>query len=194
MGKVPVKRIRCTICLREIRGSNMSRHKKTHERAYLNKSSNPKIRRVYNGLKKKSECPICKKKIHVQNIWDHVHNIHYKVKPYKCDHCNKYFSCKSNLNRHIKRRVHNKKDAIIIVSPKMNIAKKKECHICKKKIYAQNMGDHMKNIHYKVKPYKCDHCDKYFFCKSNLNRHIRRRIHNKKKDEPIIETEKCFQQ
>lgn len=182
MVQVSGKTDRCT--------SNMSRHKRTH----LNKSINPKICRA-----KKSECPICKKKIHVQNIWDHVHNIHHKVKPYKCDQCNKYFSCKSNLNRHIKRRVHNKKDEvnkkdeIIIVSPKMNIAKKKECHICKKKIYAQNMGDHMKNIHYKVKPYKCDHCDKYFFCKSNLNRHIRRRIHNKKKDEPIIETEKCFQ-
>ena len=116
MGKVPRRDI-CTICLRKIRASNMSRHKKTHERTYFNKSSNPKIRRVYDGLKKeKKECPICKKKIHGQNMWDHIQNLHYKVKHYKCDHCGKDFSCKSNVNRHI-RRAH--KDELIIRSTEM---------------------------------------------------------------------------
>ena len=65
---------------------------------------------------------------------------------------------------------------------------KKECPICKKKIHGQNMGDHMQNIHYKVKPYKCDHCGKDFFCKSNVNRHIRR-VH---KDKLIIGSTEMF--
>ena len=53
----------------------------------------------------KVKCVICGKKVWHQNIQDHVQNLHFNQKRYKCERCNKPFTCKSNLNRHI-REVH----------------------------------------------------------------------------------------
>lgn len=53
---------------------------------------------------KNKGCPYCQKIISYSNLMRHVRAIHYGEKPHQCPHCNKTFSQKVKLARHIKAK------------------------------------------------------------------------------------------
>ena len=72
MVKVPRKKARCNVCLRDFSASNIKRHERTH----LIESNKYNIKTVHDGSKtKKTECPVCFIKVCFQNLKDHVQNI-----------------------------------------------------------------------------------------------------------------------
>ena len=75
----------------------------------------------------------------------------------KCDICNKLFSNKSNLRKHIKS-VHEKM--------------KFKCEICTKNFTRKdNLLSHKRNIHSKSIEFECTVCEKKFNRKGNLQAH-----------------------
>ena len=92
----------------------------------------------------------------------------------QCPHCGNLYSCKRDLNRHIKS-VH---EGI-----------KYPCNLCDYEANQQiSLRSHVKSIHEGVR-YECEHCDKEFSHKSDLT------IHIKGKHEGFTyECDKCNQQ
>ena len=88
-------------------------------------------------------------------------------KKFGCDNCDKKFSERQLLTRHV-MRYHN-----------MKLSKKsKQCEICNKWFtQSVNLKRHITAVHDKVKDYKCDKCDKAFTQPGSLNRH-KRKQHN----------------
>ncbi|XP_037772939.1 gastrula zinc finger protein XlCGF67.1-like [Penaeus monodon] len=87
-----------------------------------------------------------------------------KGKPYSCEICNKTFSVKSHLVRHM--RVHTKE-------------KPYSCEICSKAFTEKcTLIRHMR-VHTKEKPYSCEICSKAFSHKQIMVRHMR--IHTREK-------------
>ena len=85
-------------------------------------------------------------------------NYHNSKKDYRCDSCDKTFSTKANLMKHIK---------VIHQSAQFN------CHLCSKVfIYKHLLIKHISAVHYNIRDYKCESCDTGFKNRSNLQRHI----------------------
>lgn len=47
------------------------------------------------------------------------------------------------------------------------------CPVCSKELWLQNLKNHIECVHKKNKTHDCHICKKKFYCKSNLNRHIK---------------------
>ncbi|XP_037548942.1 zinc finger and SCAN domain-containing protein 12-like [Nematolebias whitei] len=79
-------------------------------------------------------------------------------KPFFCDLCDRRFTRKDNLNKHM----------IIHTGQKPF-----SCNLCEKSFFDKgNLNKHI-IIHTGLKPFSCYLCDKRFFEKSNLNKHMR---------------------
>lgn len=75
-----------------------------------------------------------------------------------CPVCNKTFSSRSNMMKHMK--VHGDKQA--------------ECHICRKKFHYENyLKLHIATVHEKQYQLQCTHCGKVLFSKTGLIAHIK---------------------
>lgn len=76
----------------------------------------------------------------------------------KCQHCNKEFKSRSNLQQH--KLVHT------------NRSRDFSCHICGKMFFTKGtLSTHM-TTHEDTKPYKCDYCGMAFRARGNLQSHI----------------------
>lgn len=83
---------------------------------------------------------------------------HIEPASFKCDICDKVFTERSKLQRHL--RVHTDRRPF-------------KCDICQKSFSQPSLLSKHKKIHFGEKPFKCDHCGKGFSESGNLNRHLR---------------------
>ena len=132
----------------------------------------------------------------------HFKQVHEKLKPYKCNECEKYFSQLGNLKSHsmlIHKKKHQKVEAYcnICCKPYTNLKnhidrihkgiRKYEseelfnvkCKSCDSvftghilKLCQHNLKIHIKNVHEGEKKFKCDLCEKYFWHPWHVRRHI----------------------
>ena len=105
-------------------------------------------------------CETCQKSFSQKcSLNRHIKTVHDKIKDFECQICIKRFSTKTDLTRHIKT-VHDK-------------VRDFECHICNK-TYSQkyNLENHIKIVHNKVKNFECNICHKKFSRKSDLQSHM----------------------
>jgi len=87
-------------------------------------------------------------------------SLNHIEKPFICDYCEKGFSCRSSLRRHV--RLHTGQNLFY-------------CSACGKGFSDRGTRDSHFRTHTGEKPFKCDQCDRCFGQKGNLNRH--KRIH-----------------
>lgn len=81
------------------------------------------------------------------------------IYPFACDLCNKRFKVPSSLTLHM--RMHSEE-------------RKYECSICGMAYkLATHLSIHINGVHLKLKPHKCDTCDKSFFQSSEKIVHMR---------------------
>ena len=149
-------------------------------------------------------CPACdhrfKLKHHLQNhrkVCKRI-NVNNEVRVFKCKDCDKAFKLKHHLTVH-EKNVHNDRkeykcktcDKMVPFNDKMKHIKEEHqkfyCDYCAYIGDKRNKKRHMRSKHsaYPInvtlamneneqQKNKCDECQKYFFCKSTLNRHIKR--------------------
>ena len=91
-------------------------------------------------------------------------------RPFVCtiDNCEKSFTCKSYLNKHLKRPHNGESDA--------NKREKKKyiCKECKKEFKNKFLLKTHFSEHTGIKPFKCEECDAAFALRSRLIRHKKR--------------------
>ena len=99
------------------------------------------------------ECDICNKLFsNKSSLTKHIKSVHEKIK-FKCEICTKNFTKKENLLSH-KRNIHSKSTEF-------------ECTVCEKKLNRKgNLQAH------KTVCCKCKHCHEQFFSPSELLNHI----------------------
>jgi len=83
--------------------------------------------------------------------------VHLDNKPFKCDKCQKTFTCKSSLNVH--RRNHGEK--------------KFACSYCNMHFHVPTDLSRHVTVHTGERPWRCAVCDKGYSCKSTLSVHIK---------------------
>ena len=104
-----------------------------------------------------SHCPFST--VHKSSLQLHVQNVHHRVKSFKCDHCDYSSGDKNNLRRHLMQHGGDG-------------AKTLTCAHCPfKTAYKHSLQLHCKNIHYKVKSFRCELCSYASGDKNNLRRH-----------------------
>ena len=123
------------------------------------------------------------------SMWDYscdrpsrlkLHEVtHTKVKAFKCTVCDKSFTKKGGLTKHIKS-IHTKES-------------KYQCQSCDKIFNLRsNLFRHLKTVHDKIKSFVCDQCGKKFGRNGHLTRHMR--IHTNDKPYKCSFCEKSFTQ
>jgi uncharacterized Zn-finger protein len=87
-----------------------------------------------------------------------------KIKAFKCNHCNKSFSRKENIESH-DRLVHG------VIKPSQRYT----CNECKTSYeQKEQIESHINSVHLKERPYKCNLCEESFFIDSQLKQHLKR--------------------
>jgi uncharacterized Zn-finger protein len=121
------------------------------------------------------KCDTCQKTFsHKHHLTRHIWT-HIGGKPFKCDKCQKSFSDRSNLIRHM--RVHTGDKPF-------------KCDTCQKTFSGKSdLVRHMQ-VHTGDKPFKCDTCQKTFTQKSTLVKHVREhtidKSHTKQKRRRLV--------
>ncbi|XP_054155989.1 zinc finger protein 83-like isoform X2 [Oppia nitens] len=112
----------------------------------------------------------------------HVNRHHRHIKPYKCDICGHPFADQSDVLKHKRFKHYAKGEGLDQLNEKQikqfNYSLQKyKCRYCDKVIYKNNeLREHIKSRHLRIKPNKslyCDLCGKLFACLKSLNLHMR---------------------
>ena len=110
---------------------------------------------------KVTKCNICDKtfsKVHTYLNHRNVHRKRTNSKVFQCKVCEKMFRSDDHLKIHEKRQHENEEIT---------------CSDCGKSFSLQYFQDHVRNVHQKLKSYKCHLCQNSFSQKSNLNSHVK---------------------
>lgn len=104
-------------------------------------------------------CLICETTFHEEDkFYNHVMFSHEKVFEHFCDQCDKSFSSKFQLDRHLKLH---------------NVNRKFHCLPCNKKfVDKQSLDEHNAGQHSTDKRLKCNICDKVYSRASRLRKHM----------------------
>jgi len=126
-------------------------------------SSNPKkVEEFIDEFRENEDagiCPHCGE--HYRTLKFHIMRMHQKDKPFKCKECDNSYINKSELDMHFKYR--HSKDVDI-----------KICHLCGYETkYKEALKVHIKTTHENITRFSCTECDKKFYAKSHLKRHIK---------------------
>jgi len=104
-------------------------------------------------------CDICGEE--TPNIRKHNHNVH-KISQFKCDICQKQFSSKRNLEKHVSNHAKLKRKFVCdICTQSFNKSSHLKCH---KLMHKEDVEENMKS---------CNLCSYKTFIDSNLTRHIK---------------------
>lgn len=120
-------------------------------------------RMVHSGKNKEHLCHLCPAKFKWANtLKQHIQEIHDGLENFQCSFCEKRFSRKGQLNRHI--RIHG-----------MDSSKRVLCNLCGKGFwYDTNLQRHLATVHQKHKErYHCSYCGKGFTQKNSMVSHVR---------------------
>ena len=120
-----------------------------------------KRKHVDRSVKKKFPCLLCGYSCDKIGALERHMVTHTKVRAFKCSDCEKSFTRKCHLDRHIKT-IHRVGES------------KHECKICNK-IYNCRyvLIRHVKSVHDKIKSFVCPQCGRKFAESSHLTRHMR---------------------
>ena len=126
---------------------------------------------VHNKKRKKLTCYLCNKSFsRKEHLTRHLKSVHFKEKPYQCPHCEKRFAEKSNLKRHVRTHTGEKSHP---------------CFLCKKSFTRNDsLKKHVQEVHTKSKSFVCVICEKSYTQKNNLFRHMRTTHFKEKYDCP----------
>lgn len=133
-------------------------------------------------------CEICSKEFKTKRqMKEHILCSHVGLKPFKCDQCDKAFTRKYHLERHMEMHAGTKnfqceycgkefgtKGNLIAHVKRIHLQIKEfSCGVCKKGFYSsKDLQTHIK-VHTGEKPYQCDICLRKFSEKSNMEWHLR---------------------
>ncbi len=124
-------------------------------------------------------CTLCDKSFSCKAyLTRHVKFVHEKLKPFPCTLCNKSFAYDSDLSRHVKR-IHEK-------------LKPFSCTLCNKSFgYKNILSKHVKQVHQKQTLFSCTFCERSFSQKVSLTGHINA-VHKKLKPFSCTLCDKSF--
>lgn len=140
------------------------------------------------------DCSICGKHFNYpRSVVRHILSVHEKVKDFECEYCDKRFSDKGDLNKHMKRFHEDRNFGKFCKYCKVTVEDMKDhfeqlhadlqfiCDVCHIRFKtASSLSYHKQKHETKVKPkFKCSTCDKSFSFKSLLTKH--EAIHRVKK-------------
>lgn len=150
-------------------------------------------------------CDICTKEFKTnRQMKEHLLTSHVGIKPYKCEHCNKFFARKYHLERHVVVHTGIKeyqceycgkhfctKGNLLAHVRRVHLQVKEfSCGVCQKGFYsAKDLQTHLKK-HTGEKPFKCDICLKSFTEKINMEWHLR--IHSGERPYECINCDKTY--
>ena len=137
---------------------------------------------------KKFQCKMCKKRFSMNTtLIQHVQSIHEKIK-HKCNFCKEEFSQRGNVSRHMKL-VHGKVN-IEIKKPDHDSY---SCNSCDKTFSTKKRLKSHKDECKPKNHHQCDKCNKHFNLRANLERH-KRDVHDKIRNFKCNQCEKSFAQ
>ncbi|XP_077968817.1 uncharacterized protein LOC120343869 [Styela clava] len=136
----------------------------------LSSYSNLKRHTLIHKPKRQFKCKICNKKFTQKcHLTRHISTVHMGEKKYSCDVCGKHFSEMSYVGKHYVA-LHAEPGTI-----KMAIKKKPRpfsCEVCGKRFLSKQSVKNHSVMHTGEKPYNCDVCSKGFAYKSDVKRHM----------------------
>ena len=183
----------------KVKGSTLKKHPKQFNCNECGASFIAKnhLKRHINAVHlklKPHECDQCK--ISFAQKYDmqkHVDLVHLKMRPFMCDQCKKTFAEKRYFDQHIiekcgkmKKKCYKCKDCdasfrsrhymkhhVNRIHLKIKPVKKFICNECDASFeQKQILEHHMNKVHLNVKPYECSFCEKAFFIKAQLKKHL----------------------
>ncbi|XP_070587412.1 zinc finger protein 585A-like [Erythrolamprus reginae] len=174
---------------------SLEKHKKFHQRAKLNSSSQQAPDR------REKTCSECGKFFDRMSHLRRHQRVHTGENPYKCPKCEQTFMWHATFQRHVKGHKNQKpKPPVPSVSVSQDKAAGNECLECGKTFRQHwDLVRHWR-IHTGEKPHRCTECGESFMWPSSLNRH-RKKVHRGKRLVPLLQklplgqgsSYKCFE-
>ena len=96
----------------------------------------------------------------------HIKIVHSENIGFSCDVCSRVFTNQTYLKDHF-RNMHDIKKTLKLINSKV------KCDVCNLSLKtSRSLDNHVKSVHGKGKCFQCISCDKAYFWKQDLKKHI----------------------